>query len=742
MDLGDPGTASDPLSLFCARLKRLQGQSGIKQAALLGAAGRKSSQVADILNGKIKRPPDWGVTLAIVRACLEHAKATDRLVPPDLSSEAGWRRRHIDLEQDFDTRTRAKLRREEPPGWLLAKVTDPFALEVHRPVQVDDPQRGLPDLPTYLPREHDRRLADLVQAAAGGTSVIAVLVGGSPTGKTRACWEALGPLRERSEQWRLWHPIDPSRPEAVLRELPSIGPRTVIWLNEAQFYLEAPAGGLGERVAAGLRELLRDPARAPVLVLATLWPQFWATLTERPVVDDLHAQARELLTAQDISVPTTLSADQLRLLPALADPRLAQAAREAEGGQVIQFLAGALELMARYRNAPPAAAALIDAAIDARRLGMGVALPPAFLEAAAPGYLTDPDWDGMGEDWLEQALAYTAAPCKGIRGPLARIRPRPGADPDRGLAYRLADYLDQHGRRARRARIPPASFWDAADRLAAPASLPVLAAAAEDRGLLRDAARLRKHATAQGNTREAAALVRSWYSRGSCTTDYRPAQWAVDHASLDDPSDVAQLLDALLKAGLDQQVADLTARNPAAHVALDYPAGVVLLLEALRQAGADQQVADLAARATAHAALEDPMGVVILLHAFMRAGLDQQAASLAARVAAHAALDDPAGVARLLDSLLGAGLDQQVASLAARAAAHATLDDPTGVARLLEALRQAGVDQQAGALVGRLPAEGQFDLFRRQPGLEMQYRFGLEPDDCSPAPPWSWDNLN
>ena len=84
---------------------------------------------------------------------------------------------------------------------------------------------------------------------------------------------------------------------------------------------------------------------------------------------------------------------------------------------------GAPELLARYRNAPPAAAALIDAAMDARRLGMGASLPQAFLEAAAPGYLTDDQWDALGEDWPEQALAYTAVPAKGARGPLTRIRP-------------------------------------------------------------------------------------------------------------------------------------------------------------------------------------------------------------------------------------------------------------------------------------------------------------------------------
>ena len=48
--------------------------------------------------------------------------------------------------------------------------------------------------------------------------------------------------------------------------------------------------------------------------------------------------------------------------------------------------------------------------------------PQAFLEAAAPGYLTDADWDALGEDWLEQALAYTAVPCKGARGPLALMQ--------------------------------------------------------------------------------------------------------------------------------------------------------------------------------------------------------------------------------------------------------------------------------------------------------------------------------
>jgi hypothetical protein len=317
-------------------------------------------------------------------------------------------------------------------GRPLEEVTDPFALEVHRPVQPEDAPPGLPVLPPYVPRGHDQVLGQVVHAAAAGRSGIAVLVGGSSTGKTRACWEALALLRDQDPPWRLWHPIDPSRPDAALRELAGIGPRTVVWLNEAQFYLDPSEAGLGERVAAGLREVLRDPGRAPVLVLATMWPGFWDGLTARPASgEDRHAQARELLAAHDITVPAAFTAAQMGQLAQAADVRIVLAARSAREGEVIQFLAGAPELLARYRNAPPSVRALMDAAMDARRLGMRADLPQAFLEAAAPAYLTGDQWDALGEDWLEQALAYAAVPCKGARGPLTRIRPRPVSRPAR-----------------------------------------------------------------------------------------------------------------------------------------------------------------------------------------------------------------------------------------------------------------------------------------------------------------------
>ena len=459
--------------------------------------------------------------------------------------------------------------RMTPAGRLLEEVTDPFTLEVHRPVQLEDPQPWLPELPAYVRREHDASLEQVVRAAAGGRSGIAVLVGGSSTGKTRACWEALQILRAQPGQWRLWHPIDPTRPDAALRELPGIGPRTVVWLNEAQFYLDVAEGGRGERAAAGLRELLRDPDRAPVLVLATLWPRFWDILTARPVSGpDPHAQARELLVGHDITVPAAFTPAQLGRLARAADARLALAAAGAQDGQVIQFLAGAPELLARYRNAPPAAAALINAAMDARRLGMGIGLPQGFLAAAAPGYLTDAEWDALSEDWLDQALAYTGVPCKGVRGPLTPIRSRParsrpagpgfpdGDDqPPAGQAgitggplYRLADYLDQHGRAHRKDQIPPPWFWAAAAAHASADDQAALGDAAHERGLYRDAAQLRKNAVACGNFSAVYSLINRNFSAvySLINRDHvRPMRWVVAHVPLDDAGELGLLLGRL-----------------------------------------------------------------------------------------------------------------------------------------------------------------------------------------------------
>jgi Domain of unknown function (DUF4062) len=833
----------------------------------------------------------------------------------------------------------------------LSQVHDPFALEVHRAVELDVPRPGLPLLPVYVSREHDVALAASVTAAASGTSGMSVLVGESSTGKTRACWQALELLRGQKPEWQLCHPIEPTPPAAALRELSLIGPRTVLWLNEAQRYLDA-GDGLGEQVAAGIRELLRDPARAPVLVLATLWPSHWSALTARPPFGlDPHAQARELLTGRFVPVPAAFTPYEIRRLAETGDERLAAAVAGAEGRQVTQFLAGAPELLARYQNAPSAARALINAAMDASRLGMRHALPSAFLEVAAPGYLTDIEYHQLAEngDWLARALDDAAAPCKGVRGALAPDGPRLSRTAAFAAVagYRLADYLDQHGRRARSGQVPPAEFWAAAARFADPGDVRALADAAHDRGLLLIAARMYKQAAASEDSFAAASLVRIMHSVDP--GDQAPACWAVTHAALKSPLAVARLLDAFGEAGAYEQVTAL-ADCAAAYITVDDPSAIDVLVNVMRdrgageqatalagrapehtgrdnlgafrfsreagvhartvfladrdpaglgflddpnlrsrtldalqiacadqeattliarvaarpvpgrpsaagfflgvlhhaaakerisrgaapdevdaafvylavqwegvgehflvfhdfdgpedypyrtdsalsrlyarvggaepsvnsdtawqtvaqgarirdrtsgtgtsladafgpylraQAPADQQVITLLDYAVTHASLDEPSDIAFLLDVLQEAGADRQVAALLHRdPAVHADLDNPYGVGRLLGALREAGADGQVAALLHRdPAVHADLDSPYGVGRLLDAFRKASADRQVKILVDRLPAGGLFGLFLKQGNHQSYYRFGCDPDG-DPAPPWSWEDLD
>ena len=603
-------------------------------------------------------------------------------------------------------------------GLPLAEVTDPFALEVHRPVEPDVAQPELSALPAYVPREHDAVLTEVVTAAAAGKGGIAVLVGGSSTGKTRSCWQALDLLRDLEPGWRLWHPIDP---QAALAGLPGVEPRTVVWLNEAQRYLDT-SDGAGGRVAAGLRELLRDRGRDPVLVLATLWPEPWARLIARPPAGavDPHEQARELLTGHNIPVPDAFTDEQLRQLEGARDPRLALAAAGSQDGQVIQYLAGAPELLARYHHAPPAAQALIDVAMDASRLGMRPALPRAFLETAAAGYLTDAAWDLLSSDWLEQALDYTAKSAKGVRGPLAPIRPRPGpgapASADDGPGWQLADYLDEHGRRARLELVPPASFWDAAASYAYQADLASLGEAAADRGLFRDAARLYKQASAHGDPSAGAHLVR--WLRTLEPGNQGPADWAVAHASLDDPRAVVNLLLGLRQVGATSQLTTLADRA-AAHASLDDPGAVAYLLGELYGAGTASQLTTLLDRdPAAHVSLHDLGAVVRLLSVLHEVGATSQLTALASRAAAHASLDDPGAVAYLLGELYGAETASQLTTLLDRdPAAHASLHDPAAAVGLLDVLHEVGATGQVASLASRVAVDASLDDLGTVAGL-------------------------
>ncbi|MEV7641088.1 hypothetical protein AB0O32_14225 [Streptomyces rubiginosohelvolus] len=383
-------------------------------------------------------------------------------------------------------------------------------------------------LPAYIVRRHDHELRDLLMAAASGDDpVLLVLSGYSCTGKTRTAYEAVAACLA---DWMLAYPKDADSLHRLLAA-DALGPRTVLWLNEAQ---ELLGGHGGEAAAAALRRRLEQPG--PLVVIATLWPGHRHELTDRPTGgQDRHPQARALLAAaRGITVPAVFDGPALGRLHETDDGSLNVAARTAPDGSVTQTLAGGPSLVQWYEQADGTqdcyGKAVVTAAMDARRLGHTSPLPLALLEVAAPGYLTDAQRAAAPAEWFETALAFARTRVKDVVAALGDVAHDHGMGAQPGVC-RLADYLDQYARAARRECFPPASFWHAVEHHAATAAdLYELARSAESRGRLRLAAALLRRAADEGHgpawepivtmmayrglTEEAESLARSALRRG------------------------------------------------------------------------------------------------------------------------------------------------------------------------------------------------------------------------------------
>lgn len=427
-----------------AQLAELFFQGAWSRHRLAEAAGLSPATVQALLNGSTGIPRT-GTLVAFVTACGQDPKpwiqARGRVVRANGKNRPSRSELETELAAARQRAAQAEAALQEirdaagcPLGTPVRELTDADALhlEVHQAVPASG-RVPVPVLPVYLHRpEVDERLREELAVVEAESRMI-VLVGDSSTGKTRACWEA---VRAELPDWRIWHPLTPDRAPALLEGVRGglVAPRTVIWLNEAQFYLDA--GIAGEQAAAALQELLADAERGPVLVLGSMWPDSWSQLTRPPdVITDLrhgegaaehdpHRAARTLLgRAIDIAMPRHFTQQHIAAArEAIAsDPRLVLAAQSA-GGQVSQFLAGAPDLLRRYQHAGPAARAVLHAAIDILRLGHSRYLPEPLLAEAATGYIEQHDWDQLDDDWYITALDELTASHRRMPGPLMALR--------------------------------------------------------------------------------------------------------------------------------------------------------------------------------------------------------------------------------------------------------------------------------------------------------------------------------
>ncbi|MET7604897.1 helix-turn-helix domain-containing protein [Streptomyces avermitilis] len=620
---------------------------------------------------------------------------------------------------------------------------EPHELEVHpagpgkATSSADTP--AAQTLPGYVRRGHDQALADAVRDAAAGRSRIVVLVGTSSTGKTRACWEAVQPLAKKG--WRLWHPFDPTRAEAALEELHRVKPRTVVWLNEAQHYLGDQA--TGERIAAAVHQLLIDEDGGPVLVLGTLWPEYahQYTVLPTPGGPDPHSRVRELLAGRTQAVPEAFDIAALAAAAAFAekgDRLLADAlTRARDGGRITQDLAGAPELLRRYEQATPPARALLDAAMDARRLGVSLHLPQAFLIDATSDYLTDTDYDQLTDDWAERAFAELAELVHGKQAPLRRATPRTPrhpptptttadhpAPPSEGPVFRLADYLEQHGRTTRRPLCPPASFWHSAHtHLTHSDDLEKLTRAAVSRHRLQWAHRLHRRAADHGNT---SALIRLAKMREVAGDGDGAEALAKEAAARGDTGALMGLVVMREVAG-DRNGAEALARE----VAADHGDTDALLRLAVMRRGSDRDGAEALARQAADHGDTDAL-VSLAKPRAMSARLGDTEAG-ARQAADHGNTDALASLAVIGEE----DADPDSAEAHYRwAADHGNIG---ALLRLAEMREEAGDRDSVEALYRQAANYGTADILFFRSGMRLKlvslWPYGLDPDG-TPTPPW------
>ncbi|MFF5759819.1 helix-turn-helix domain-containing protein [Streptomyces longwoodensis] len=709
-------TASSALEELRGRLTDTLAQRRLNQTQLAARARLGRTTVSEALSPK-KPAPSAETVAALARAL--------HLPEQEL----------LELQRTAVGRTGASTL--EGPGRPIGQW-DPHALEVHPAgfTQNGSAFSARRILPGYVPRDHDRILAEAVREAGSGHSRMLALVGESSTGKTRACWEAVQPLAELG--WRLWHPFDPTRAKAALEDLHRVGPRTVVWLNEAHHYLGDLAAG--EQIAAAVHHLLTSPQHRPILVLGTLWPEYAKQYTALPATGtaDPHSRVRELLAGRTLRIPDTFDTHALAAAAALAkdgDRLLADALTRARAdGRLTQDLAGGPALLERYRSGSPAARALLEAAMDARRLGVGLHLPQAFLTDAAADYLSDSDWNQLTDDWAEKAYAELAEQVHGKQAPLSRITPRPQRHPpgssapadipsprSPGPVFRLADYLEQHGRTARRHLCPPATFWHAAyTHLTAPGDLYNLAEGAQSRHRLQWAHHLRLRAADHGSTDALAILVRIRERDGELES---AANLALQAAELGDPDPLVALAQLREAAG-DREDAENLYRQ--AVDAGDAHA-LVCLAQMREEAGDPQGAEDLARQAAdkgdTHAltalaqvreaaedlegsnnlyqqaaAYGDTWALTVLAGRKDRDGDRESAESLARQAAEHGSTEALDALARTRER----EGDREAAEMLARQAAD---HGSTHVLDDLIRMRDAQGDQEAAEYLARQAAE-------------------------------------
>jgi tetratricopeptide (TPR) repeat protein len=279
----------------------------------------------------------------------------------------------------------------------VERLADPNRLGVHAARR----RPGESGPPTYVPRDLDDRLRDLV--LAGG---FVLLAGDSTAGKSRAAFEA---IRTVLPNHTLIAPQDRTALAKVMDTIADL-PHVVVWLDNLEQFL-GQDGLTRTRVAR-----LLDGTHKHRLILATIRTTELDAYSEDETARRLNTETLSTLEqATHVTVQRLFTiAEQRRAATLTDDPLIADALARAGEFGIPEYLAAGPELLDLWQHAQQTGAhrrgaALVAAAIDARRAGLTGPLPRDLIANLHEIYMTARGRITTPPDDLNTAWAWATA---------------------------------------------------------------------------------------------------------------------------------------------------------------------------------------------------------------------------------------------------------------------------------------------------------------------------------------------
>ncbi|GGR64495.1 MULTISPECIES: tetratricopeptide repeat protein [Streptomyces] len=373
------------------------------------------------------RPRDWAALAAFLSLVREHSS-----LPPDRFREGVWRA----LYRKATVHGTPSAASAAEPARSLAGEADPVLLGVRRTRE----SPGHDPLPPYVTRDADTAI-DRALAAAAETGGLVLVRGDSTSGKTRAAFEAM--IRVLPDR-RLLQPRRHSSfgpcVEAA-RTSARRGERCVVWLDDLEHYL-----GPAQLDEVALRQL----ALSGAVLIATMRlsehhrraPRATGTAKGGDAYARIDLSDPVLKAADVIDLHRKWSDGELARAGEQTDPRLREALAHHQRYGIAEYLSAGPHLWDRWRNARyaggnPRGHALVSAAVDLARAGLGP-VPIDLIASLHTDYLADEESAMLMPEPLDEAVAWATRDPLGV----SRLLVPAGEDLWRPFEY-LVDMLAQ-----------------------------------------------------------------------------------------------------------------------------------------------------------------------------------------------------------------------------------------------------------------------------------------------------------